>query len=38
MKQASGKSGKKKVGSYSGKQTRQHNSGDTLEKRSGKYH
>lgn len=38
MRQASGKSGKKKVGSYSGKRTRQYNSGDTSGKRSGKSH
>jgi len=38
LRQVSGKSGKKKVGSYSDKRTRQHSSGGTLGKRSDKSH
>lgn len=38
IKQDLKKSEKKKVESYNGKQTRQHNSGDTSGKHSGKFH
>ncbi len=38
IKEASGKSGKKKAYNYSGKQTHQRNTGDTSGERNGKSH